>query len=39
MKAAVLTGYCKNGKQLEIMEIPMPKFGENDVLVKYVPQA
>ncbi|MBR1676624.1 MAG: NADP-dependent oxidoreductase [Clostridia bacterium] len=34
MKAAVLTGYCKNGKQLEIMEIPMPKLGENDVLVK-----
>ena len=34
MKAAVLTGYCKNGKRLEIMEIPMPKLGENDVLVK-----
>ena len=34
MKAAILNGYNKNGKRLEIMEIPMPKLGENDVLVK-----
>jgi len=34
MKAAILTGYCKNGKQLEIREIPMPTPGANDVLIK-----
>ena len=34
MKAAVLTGYDRNGRALEIRDVPMPEMGENDVLVK-----
>ncbi|MBR1891863.1 MAG: alcohol dehydrogenase catalytic domain-containing protein [Clostridia bacterium] len=34
MKAAVLTGYNKKGKQLEIRELPTPRINENQVLVK-----
>jgi len=34
MKAAVLTGYDKNGHMLEIRDIPMPEMKDNDVLVK-----
>ena len=34
MKAAVLTGYDKNGRALEIREVPMPEMNDNDVLVK-----
>ena len=34
MKAAVLTGYNKNGRMLEIRDVPMPEMKDNDVLVK-----
>lgn len=34
MKAAVLTGYDKNGCALEIRDVPVPEMKENDVLVK-----
>ena len=34
MKAAVLTGYDKNGRALELRDIPVPEVKENDVLVK-----
>lgn len=34
MKAAILTGYDKNGRMLEIRDIPMPEIKDNDVLVK-----
>ena len=34
MKAAVLTGYDKNGRMLEIREVPVPEMKDNDVLVK-----
>ena len=34
MKAAVLTGYDKNGCDLEIRDIPVPEISENEVLVK-----
>lgn len=34
MKAAVLTGYYKNGRMLEIRDVPMPEMQDNDVLVK-----
>ena len=34
MKAAVLTGYDKNGRTLEIRDVPVPEMKENDVLVK-----
>lgn len=34
MKAAILTGYDKNGKEVEIRDIPVPQIGKNDVLVK-----
>lgn len=34
MKAAVLTGYDKNGRMLEIRDVPVPEMKDNDVLVK-----
>lgn len=34
MKAAVLTGYDKNGRMLEIRDVPMPEMKDNDVLVR-----
>ena len=34
MKAAVLTGYDKNGCALELREVPMPEVKDNDVLIK-----
>ena len=34
MKAAVLTGYDKNGRALELRDVPMPGINDNDVLVK-----
>ena len=34
MKAAILTGYNKKGKALEIREVPVPTPGVNDVLIK-----
>ena len=34
MKAAVLTGYDKNGRTLEIRDVPVPEMKDNDVLVK-----
>jgi NADPH:quinone reductase-like Zn-dependent oxidoreductase len=34
MKAAVLTGYDKNGRALEIRDVPMPEMKDNDVLLK-----
>lgn len=34
MKAAVLTGYDKNGRALELRDVPVPEMRENDVLVK-----
>ncbi len=34
MKAAVLTGYDKKGRDVEIRDIPMPQIGANDLLVK-----
>lgn len=34
MKAAILTGYSKNGRDLEIRDIPVPDMGAEDVLVK-----
>ena len=34
MKAAVLTGYDKNGRNLELRDVPMPEMKDNDVLVK-----
>lgn len=34
MKAAVLTGYDKNGRALELREIPIPEMKDDDVLVK-----
>lgn len=34
MKAAVLTGYDKNGRALEIRDVPVPEMKDNDVLVK-----
>jgi len=34
MKAAILTGYDKNGRMLEIRDVPMPEMKDNDVLVK-----
>lgn len=34
MKAAVLTGYDKNGRLLEIRDVPVPGMKDNDVLVK-----
>lgn len=34
MKAAILNGYNKNGCDLEIRDIPIPKSADNEVLVK-----
>ena len=34
MKAAVLTKYDKNGRALELRDIPTPEMKDNDVLVK-----
>ena len=34
MKAAILNGYNKNGCDLEIRDIPIPKAADNEVLVK-----
>ena len=34
MKAAILTGYDKNGRALELRDIPMPEMKDNDVLVR-----
>lgn len=34
MKAAVLTGYDKNGRELELRELPLPEPGPGEVLVK-----
>lgn len=34
MKAAILTGYDKNGCDLVLKDIPVPEIGANDVLVK-----
>ena len=34
MKAAILNGYNKNGCDLEIRDIPIPKVSANEVLVK-----
>ncbi|MBR3145478.1 MAG: NADP-dependent oxidoreductase [Clostridia bacterium] len=34
MKAAILTRYDKNGKDLEIRDIPIPQINNNEVLVK-----
>ena len=34
MKAAVLNRYNKNGCDLEIKEIPVPEYSENEVLVR-----
>ena len=34
MKAAVLTGYDRNGRALEIRDVPVPETKDNDVLVK-----
>ena len=34
MKAAILNGYDKNGKELEIKDIPVPDITENEVLLK-----
>ncbi len=34
MKAAVLTGYDKNGRMLEIRDVPVPEMKDDDVLVK-----
>ncbi|MBQ9615523.1 MAG: NADP-dependent oxidoreductase, partial [Selenomonadaceae bacterium] len=34
MKAAVLSGYNRNGRMLEIRDVPMPEMKDNDVLVK-----
>ena len=34
MKAAILTGYDKNGRMLEIRDVPTPEMKDNDVLVK-----
>ena len=34
MKAAILNGYDKNGCDLEIKDIPVPKIMSNEVLVK-----
>lgn len=32
MKAAILNGYAKNGCDLEIRDIPIPKAADNEVL-------
>ena len=34
MKAVVMKGYNKNEYDLEIKDIPVPEFSENEVLVK-----
>ena len=34
MKAAILENYNKNGNDLVIKDIPMPKVGDNEVLIK-----
>ena len=34
MKAAVLTGYDKSGRMLEIWDVSMPEMKDNDVLLK-----
>ena len=34
MKAAVLTGYDKSGRMLEIRNVSMPEMKDNDVLAK-----
>jgi NADPH:quinone reductase-like Zn-dependent oxidoreductase len=34
MKAAILTGYDKKWRPLELRDIPMPELKDNDVLVK-----
>ena len=34
MKAAVLTGYDKNGRDLELRELPVPELTSGEVLVK-----
>jgi len=34
MKAAVLTGYDKNGRDLELREVPTPELGPGEVLVR-----
>ncbi len=34
MKAAILNKYDKNGKDLEVKDIPIPEIGNDDVLVK-----
>ena len=39
MKAAVLTQYDKNGRELEIRELPIPEPGADEVLVKVMAAA
>ncbi len=34
MKAAILTGYDKKGRALELRDIPVPEIGDEDVLVR-----
>ena len=34
MKAAVLTGYDKSGRMLEIRDVSMPEMKDDDVLAK-----
>ncbi|MBP3867344.1 MAG: alcohol dehydrogenase catalytic domain-containing protein, partial [Eggerthellaceae bacterium] len=34
MKAAILTGYDKNGRELEVRDIPTPEPAPGEVLVK-----
>lgn len=34
MRAAVLRGYNKNGRALELKEVPIPQIGSHDILVK-----
>ncbi len=34
MKAALLTAYDKEGRDVEIRDLPVPQIGANDVLVK-----
>ena len=34
MKAAVLTGYDRNGRDLELRDIPVPEMKDSDVLVR-----
>lgn len=34
MKAAILGGYDKNGRKLELRDVPTPQVGPHEVLVK-----